>query len=330
MQKMEHKLVQKLDLLQANQQTVLETVDAHTAQLAANTSKIASMNARIEHLEQSQSQHGEAPNHVAKLQADFQDLAQQVHAITHHRAPSAPPTAARTPSFGNPNQPRAASTSPVRQRSTSQSLPTSSTNSIPEVDWNRLIVGGWHADTRRETVETEAKTLIQTMGIQDAVLETIVYGRRATTCHVVLQSLPDTEAKKRMLTWQSLHKDKYTVPSSNKSAWLTPHKSAQKRFKNRATKYATDVLHSLVAPDSSTQVDVDWNKQILWLDDLRVASFQRLDLSHDKTDEIQDHVYHDPRSKEELTIHFNLTRLSTATAKEVVELKQALTHWKTE
>jgi hypothetical protein len=34
-----------------------------------------------------------------------------------------------------------------------------------EVDWNRLIIGGWHLDTRREKIEAEAEDLLHKLGL---------------------------------------------------------------------------------------------------------------------------------------------------------------------
>ena len=108
------------------------------------------------------------------------------------------------------------------------------------------------------------------MGIQTDVLEVIVYGRRASTSHVRLWALPDSEAKRRLLQLKADNLDKHTIHSSGKDAWLTQHKSAHKRFNNRATKYVKDTLQALVSPSSVDQFDV----QILWLQDARVAASQ--------------------------------------------------------
>lgn len=44
-------------------------------------------------------------------------------------------------------------------------------------------------------------------------------------------------------TLKASRQDKHIPKSSSKTAWLAPHKSAQKRFDNRAAKYATELLH---------------------------------------------------------------------------------------
>lgn len=129
-----------------------------------------------------------------------------------------------------------------------------------EVDWNRLIIGGWHLDARREKVDAEARNLIKTLGIQESITDVIVYGRRASACHLVMTSQPVAEAKRRMIAWQTQH----TIPSSGKAAWMTPHKSDQKRLKNRATKYAANLLQPILDPASPEHLDIDWSKQILW------------------------------------------------------------------
>jgi len=148
MQRMENKLVHKLDAMQASQKTVLETVDAHTAQLASNAARIASMDTRLKLIENISNQPpmGDASVQVAKLQDEVQNLTQKVEDLSHQRTPSAPPTLARTPSFGHPPHQRPASTPPPRAR---LNIPSPSTSLIADVDWNRLVLGGWHMDTTR-------------------------------------------------------------------------------------------------------------------------------------------------------------------------------------
>ena len=94
LQKMEHKLVRKMDQIQASQQTVLETVDSHTAQ-------IASIDARVHLLETNQSQHTahEVPQQVAQLQQDVKDLSDKMHDLsrpcpfsTAHHTPQRQPS----------------------------------------------------------------------------------------------------------------------------------------------------------------------------------------------------------------------------------------------
>ena len=165
---MESNIGQKLDLIQAQQKTSTETVDQHTAQLAVNLEDISSIKDRIQHLEND----AKAPPQLEKLELQMTDLGQKVQEIFHQRSPSAPSLAKHEPP---PLPPQRASTlSPSRPR---PSLSNSLQSVDLEVDWNRLVIGGWHMDTRREKVEHEAKQLLQTFGIADAVTDVIVYGR---------------------------------------------------------------------------------------------------------------------------------------------------------
>lgn len=310
LQKTENTLVGKMDQMQASQQTVLETVDAHTAQ-------IASIEARLHLIETKQSQQTpqDMPPYVSELQHEVKELTDQMHQLSRARAPSAPPHS------HNPAEPprghRAASAPPLHSRALSQ--PSSS-----DVDWNHLVIGGWLTDTRREQVEAETKALVQAMGIQTDVLEVTVYGRRASTSHVRLRALPDSEAKRRLLQLKADNLDKHTIHSSGKNAWLTQHKSAHKRFNNRATKYVKDTLQTLVSPSSADQIDVDWNRQILWLHDARVAASQSAALLAPSADQLETLIYSDSRSQDTITFHVNLTRISAATQIPVPTLKQAL------
>ena len=321
MQKMEHNLVQKLDLIQAQQKTISDTVDSHSAQLAINSSELTSIQARLQALESCpKASPGAEPSRINELQLEVSSLAQQVQEISRQRAPSAPPPTRTNPSRSE--APRAATLSPIRSRASTSTSPQMAMEL--EVDWNRLIIGGWHPDTRREKIESEAQDLIKKLGIQESVTDVIVYGRRASACHLILSPQPAAEAKRRMIAWQTQHKDKHTLPSSGKAAWMTPHKSAQKRLKNRATKYAANLLQSILDPANPEHLDIDWNKQILWYRDLRVIAFNKSDLLQPSGKPLHEAQYTDPRSQDELPFFLDLTRLSKLTGKEIPALQQSL------
>lgn len=313
---METTLVQKLDQMQVSQKTVLETVDAHTAQ-------IASIDARIQAIENNQQQaNQEVPTHVAQLQHQVQDLSVKMQELSQSRAQSAPSLRNRAASVA-PSL-RASSVSPGRQRPTESTLaPTSTSN---DMDWNRLVLGGWHVDTRRETVEAEAKALLPALGLETGYRDLIVYGRRASTCHVLLHPLPEPEAKRRLLQLKMDNQDKHVFRSSGKYAWLTQHKSAQKRLNNRATRYAMELVKQMGGLSDSERLDIDWNKQVLWLDDLRVAAFHATDLLAPDADTIKALTYQDSRSQAALSFHINMTRLSSASHKSIPALEAALSH----
>eukprot|EP00438_Fugacium_kawagutii_P007037 Skav230653 [mRNA] locus=scaffold2103:257131:258459:- [translate_table: standard] len=313
---METTLVQKLDQMQVSQRTVLETVDAHTAQ-------IASIDARIQAIENhQQNSNHEVPTEVAQLQHQVQDLSVKMQELSQSRAQSAPPLRHRA--AGIPSTFRASSVSPGRQRPGESLLAPASV--LNDMDWNRLVLGGWHVDTRRETVEAEAKALLPALGLEAECRDLIVYGRRASTCHVLPHPLPEADAKRRLLKLKMDNQDKHVLRSSGKHAWLTQHKSAQKRLNNRATRYALELVKQLVGLSDSERLDVDWNKQILWLDDLRVAAFHATDLLAPDTAAIKALTYQDPRGDATLTFHINMTRLSSAAHKSIPALEEALSN----
>lgn len=313
-ERMEQNFGHKLDSIQAQQKSIAQTVDQHTAQLASATDDIASIKHRVQSLED----HSKADPEVEKLELQVNQLAQQVQEFSQHRASSAPPPA-RTPP---PKESwRSTTMSPSRPRPGAHSPPGDHVDL--EVDWNRLVIGGWHLDTRREKIESEARQLLETFDIQASVAELIVYGRRASTCHVLLQPLPAHEAKRRIANVQAQHKDKHIIPSSGKAAWITPHKSATKRLKNRATKHAATMLESLL--DKATEpIDIDWNKQILWAHDLRVVAFRKSDLLQNSDEAIHQANYLDPRQQDDIPFFFDLSKLSKLTNKEIPEIQQAL------
>ena len=165
-QRVEHNIGQKLDMIQAQQKTLTETVDQHTAQLASNSEDIASINARVQTLENDP----KTSPHIEKLEIEMNNLAQQMQEFSHQRVSFAPPSSRA--SLPPRDSSRASTLSPTRPRAT---VPAAHAASVDlEVDWNRLIIGG-----RREKIESEAKQLLQAFGIQESVNELIVYGRRA-------------------------------------------------------------------------------------------------------------------------------------------------------
>ena len=133
--------------------------------------------------------------------------------------------------------------------------------------------------------------------------------------------------KKRRDAWaecQAQHKDKHVIPSSGTVAWLTPHKSPQKRLKNRATKHAANIVESLLDKTHPETVDIDWNKQILWAHDLRVLTFNKPDLLVTSDGDIHQASYLDPRNSDEIPFFIDLCKLAKVTGKEIPNLKQAL------
>ena len=122
------------------------------------------------------------------------DLANKMQEISHRRVSSAPPSARDT--VPQRDSLRANTVSPTHSRH--GALPSPGTPLDLEVDWNRLVIGGWHLDTRREKIESEARQLLQTFGLHESVTDVTVYGRRASACHVLLQHLQTQEAKRRL------------------------------------------------------------------------------------------------------------------------------------
>lgn len=198
-----------------------------------------------------------------------------------------------------------------------------STESL-EVDWNRLVLGGWDGDTRRDTIQKEASDLLDTLQLKPQVEEVIVFGKRSSTCHVLLQKLPEQEARQRILTLQTQHRDKHTIPTSGNYVWLTAHKSPQLRFKNRITKKALQLIEMVTGRDSRDAIDCDWARQIIWVDDLRVASAHQSEIASPPDSHICRYVHYDPRLREEVPLFFNATNLVKSTGKTIEDIKGLL------
>lgn len=97
-QRVEHNIGQKLDMIQAQQKTLTETVGLHTAQLASNSEDIASINARVQTLENDP----KTSPHIEKLEIEMNNLAQRcrsshANVCPLHPLPPGPPSPQGTP-----------------------------------------------------------------------------------------------------------------------------------------------------------------------------------------------------------------------------------------
>jgi hypothetical protein len=140
-----------------------------------------------------------------------------------------------------------------------------------DTNFSRLIVGGWDPDTKRAVIESDCETAIRSMdGL--SVQQIQVYGRRARVAHVVLEPLDAQAARERFYRLQSAYSNKLTLQSSGAKLWIAPARTQERRQKNRDTKRAMDLLSAL-APDLFREnSDVDWARQVIWLQDRRVAA----------------------------------------------------------
>ena len=117
-------------MIQAQQKTLTETVGLHTAQLASNSEDIASINARVQTLENDP----KTSPHIEKLEIEMNNLAQRLQEFSRQRVSSAPPSS-RAP-LPPRDSSRASTLSPTRPRAT---VPAAHAASVDlEVDWNRL------------------------------------------------------------------------------------------------------------------------------------------------------------------------------------------------
>lgn len=195
----------------------------------------------------------------------------------------------------------------------------------PDIDWNRLVIGGWLPDTRRDTIEREATELLNNqMQVQDHVKEIIVFGRRASTCHVLLNPLPDSSAGQRISSWQTKAREAHIIKSSGKPCWLTAHKSPQRRYKNRITKHALDTLELLLGTGCRERLDCDWARQVIWLDDHRVAGLRQDGFGAAEAPHLVPHSHYDDRQQEEAIIYFHAARLAHASGKTVETVQRLL------
>ena len=106
------------------------------------------------------------------------------------------------PTVGAPPNPPAGRDPPAtgptrRSRSANPNPNTSSPGRLeqPDIEWNRLVIGGWAPDTRRELIIQEATRIVETMQVLDEVKDTIVFGKRSLfSSRVFLSKLPESES----------------------------------------------------------------------------------------------------------------------------------------
>ena len=142
------------------------------------------------------------------------------------------------------------------------------------------------------------------------VQKVIVYGRRAKVSHIYLQPIPFEESRMRFYAIKDAHNEKSTCSSGN-AIWVTPSKSQAQRRRNRATRFAVNLPKKLCASrdDLIESMDFDMVKQIVWIQDRRVASGIRSGLREAADAKVVARRGRDDQG-EELTFHFSVANLS--------------------
>ena len=183
----------------------------------------------------------------------------------------------------------------------------------PEVDYSHIIFGGWHIDTPRGQIDQDAWTFVRTWQQEHSrhVERLVVYGRRARTAHVYMKESAVEEARNRFYEIRDSYNERVRC-HSGAFIWVSPSKSLARRQKNRATKHATDKLAELFRQrqDLLSTLDTDWARQIIWIQDRRVATGTVNTLNSATTDRTVHRNWRDERG-ENLPFHFNISAIST-------------------
>ena len=170
--------------------------------------------------------------------------------------------------------------------------PTASTSQADEINYNHVVVGAFHVDTPRREIECAVGRFLEEWNPQDKamVVKTMVRGQRARTAHLHLQELPWESAKERFFTLKQLYENK--LQTGTAQCWMSANKSAERRARNRTTRRVLGFLQALTQHDIPRE-DVDWTRQILWLNACRVAACLPDRLRADKMHNIVSRTFED-------------------------------------
>ena len=85
---------------------------------------------------------------------------------------------------------------------------------------------------------------------------------------------------------------------------------------------AIQIIETLTGQDPRDRIDCHWAPQIIWVDDLRVASTQRRDIFTDA--QICKYVHYDQGQREEVPTYLNSTHLVHSIGKTMKDIKDLL------
>ena len=154
--------------------------------------------------------------------------------------------------------------------------PAPAHDTADEVNFNRIVIGGWRRDTPKRVIQEEGWTLARHMS-EVQIDRLVVYGKRANTCQLFLSpQLPMWEAKSRFYSLQEKYSNA-AIPNGPEPKWLSPARPLASRLKNKATRHAWSRLQEVCnlkaeAPVNITVEDVDWGRQVIWLMDRRALA----------------------------------------------------------
>ena len=110
-----------------------------------------------------------------------------------------------------------------------------------------MVCGGWNLDTVRSTIDSECRKIVQAWDQNHVgqVAKIVVYGKRAQTVHILLTPLETETARERYFELYNRYSDTFAC-SSGRNIWLSPHKTVERRAKNKATGIAIETLKAVV------------------------------------------------------------------------------------
>lgn len=149
----------------------------------------------------------------------------------------------------------------------------------PDTDYSHLVVGGWKFDTPRKVITSDLQRLIGTFSaeVSNQVERSIVYGTRAQVAHIFLKPLEHDSASERFYAIQAEYSKKLVI-SSGEHAWISPSRTPARRLKNKTTRQAGETISCLWDAGQAPELEIGWQKQIIWLGDVRAAAANKSDL----------------------------------------------------
>ena len=187
-------------------------------------------------------------------------------------------------------------------------------DATPDTDYNHVVLGGWAFDTLHRVIKSDLDRVVGafTDAERASISRQVVYGQRAWTAHLYLVEVDSLLARERFYALQAAHSNVYKT-TSGCLIWLSPSRTPERRFRNKLTGMAGEVVLNLWPPAlTKPAIEHNYNKQIVWVNGIRVAAISPGLLFAKKTSKLVSAQLADD-SGEGQRFHYNVTALSEMT-----------------
>ena len=193
-------------------------------------------------------------------------------------------------------------------------------------DYNHVVIGGWPDGSKRDTIIQQTQKILATHTPALEVTDLIVYGKRASSCHLFLNPVEHARALQRYeAIRQQLH-DRHPAEGhpNGQRVWFTASKPRDVRMLHRRTMGARTLVETFLRKiGSSLEIEPEWSKALIWVDSKRIAAAECSTLMLPSNGHKTIAVSTDS-SQPQALYHFNVTALSNLTGAAEQDIEQAI------